>query len=209
MIVDIIVNLKYYWDLYFYFYSQGGRHITPYEKTYAAFYEEAWGISGEEEFYISSSSPTNNMDTVILNDETESFVQEMQALVQEDEPIELIDVDFIDKDDQICIEDFVEDAPIPLTGFEKFASAKIIEEKEGPQQWVVTVVGIEDTYIHISDGKRIWVNIGERANKIKNNDVLILDVIRNGKEITVNNILQLDTVVSPDYMIPDEESLAI
>jgi hypothetical protein len=50
-------------------------------------------------------------------------------------------------------------------GFESFASAKIMDCLEGAQQWVVSVVGIEENYIHISDGKRLWVNVGEKAKK--------------------------------------------
>jgi hypothetical protein len=47
--------------------------------------------------------------------------------------------------------------------------------------------------------------VGEKAQKLKNNDVLILDVIRTGNDVSVENLFLLETGLSEDYMIPDEE----
>lgn len=108
-------------------------------------------------------------------------------------------------EDCIQITDLEETTLLPLTGYESFASAKIADEMEGPQQWVVSIVGMEESYIHISDGKRLWLKVGEKAAKLKNGDVLILDVIRNGKEVVVENLFRLETDASDEYIIPDEE----
>lgn len=111
-----------------------------------------------------------------------------------------------ESDDCIQISDLNEEDTLEPTGFEAFASAKIADDIAGPQQWVVSIVGIEESYIHISDGKRLWVNVGmERASKLTNKDVLILDVIREGNEVLVENLIRVDTQPSQEYAIPDEE----
>lgn len=107
-------------------------------------------------------------------------------------------------DDCIQMADLeIEDNSEP-TGYEAFASSKIADKVNGPQQWVVSVIGMEESYIHVSDGKRLWINVGERAAKLNNGDVLILDVIRNGKEVVVENLIRIETSVSEEYEIPDE-----
>lgn len=110
-----------------------------------------------------------------------------------------------EEEDYIQMADLDEMEENSPTGYEQFASAKIADCINGPQQWVVTIVGMEESYIHVSDGKRIWINVGEKATKLKKGDVLILDVIRNGKNVTVDNIFRLEMDVSEDYVIPDEE----
>jgi len=89
----------------------------------------------------------------------------------------------------------------------QYATAKIKDEVEGHQEWTVKVIGMEGPYIHISDGQRIWVNVGEaKASRIHVGDVLNLDVERHGKkDITVNRITKLETLISDEYMIPDEQ----
>ncbi|RHW36078.1 hypothetical protein D1B31_18545 [Neobacillus notoginsengisoli] len=109
-------------------------------------------------------------------------------------------------EDCIDINDFNdEDCPSAPVGYTTFASAKIADYTDGAQSWVVTVIGMEDSYIHVSDGKRAWVNLGEDANKLNNGDVVALNVIRNGKEITVENVFLLETDATSEYIIPDEE----
>lgn len=110
------------------------------------------------------------------------------------------------EEDCIQIGDLLnEEGPVSPKGFESFASAKINDKLDGAQQWVVSVIGIEEQYIHVSDGKRKWINIGERASRIRMNDVLILDVIRDGKEIVVENLIRVDSLSSEEYSIPDED----
>ncbi len=64
---------------------------------------------------------------------------------------------------------------------------------------------MEESYIHISDGKRIWVNVGEDIHKLHIGDVLEMDVNRSGKDIEVVNINILETGPSHEYAIPDED----
>lgn len=111
-----------------------------------------------------------------------------------------------ENEDCINIEDLIEcDCPVEPTPCSTFASAKIADCIEGAQSWVVTIIGMEDTYLHVSDGKRIWVNLGNNANKLKKGDVVALDVIRKGKEISVENVSLLETDATAEYTIPDEE----
>lgn len=111
-----------------------------------------------------------------------------------------------DSEDCINIDDFVEsDCPSAPIGYSTFASARIADCIEGAQSWVVTVIGMEDSYIHVSDGKRAWVNLENNVNRLKNGDVVAIDVIRNGKEIKVENVFLLETDASAEYSIPDED----
>ena len=92
------------------------------------------------------------------------------------------------------------------SGYEMLASAKIADCIEGPQQWVVQIIGKEGHFIHVLDGsKRTWIDIGPRANKLHTNDVIMLDITRYGKEIEVDKVIRLETDVSEDYLIPDED----
>lgn len=169
-----------------------------------------------------------------LNEESEElFMQIEKEVTSADdgdichlnyEPSELLLEDEFAEHDEIFVSEWVEDddldedcihmddlktgqATPSQNGYESFASAKIQDGLEGGQQWVVSVVGIEENYIHISDGKRLWVNVGEKAKKLGNGDILILDVIRTGKEISVQNLIRVEASVSEDYLIPDEEHL--
>ncbi|MGN7299472.1 hypothetical protein [Ferdinandcohnia sp. SAFN-114] len=116
----------------------------------------------------------------------------------------------IGEDDCLSINDLNSDALNELddvnSRFVQYATAKIKDEVEGRQEWTVKVIGMEGPYIHITDGQRIWVNVGEaKTSKIHVGDVLNLDVARNGKkDIIVNRIIKLETSISDEYMIPDE-----
>lgn len=95
------------------------------------------------------------------------------------------------------------------TGFEEFASANIGDGLVGKQQWVVRVIGIEETFIHVSDGKRIWLNVGERVNKISIGDTLIVSVDRSTEGISVENIFLVDSKPTTEYAIPDEDYFGV
>ena len=144
----------------------------------------------------------------------EAFDYEMVSLAeldQEEEHVEICDNENNEEvrgieEDCIHLADLEkDDGLVSPKGFESFASAKIQDCKDGPQQWVVTIIGMEENYIHVSDGKRIWVNIGEKVAKLRNGNVLILDIVRIGKEITVQNLVRIDSNATEDYLIPDEE----
>ncbi|MEG6533733.1 MULTISPECIES: hypothetical protein [Bacillati] len=198
-IIHVLVHLYYFLEQYVYIRIQEDKI-----RQYARFCEELTHLNRDEECKteeLNSSSNSTMESTVVtldeLDEEANSLLNEVQAALDED---------FMDDYNHIHIDDFADETNFKPTGFEIFASAKIDDQKQGPQQWVVTVIGMEDTYIHVTDGKRIWVNIGEKVKKISNNDVLILDVIRKEKDIIVQNIFQLDTEVSSDYSIPDEDN---
>lgn len=155
-------------------------------------------------FYEMEEAPVEfdfDYDMVSLADYDE------QDFVEEETFVTAYEEEFVDnQEDCIHMDDLIREEEVTSpVGYESFASAKIVDCMEGPQQWVVSVIGMEEQYIHVSDGKRIWLNIGERASRINKNDVLILDVIRNGKEIQVENLVRVETFATDEYMIPDEE----
>ncbi|MDU1847421.1 MULTISPECIES: hypothetical protein [unclassified Niallia] len=93
------------------------------------------------------------------------------------------------------IEDQVDDIP----------TTKIADNLQGKQRWLVSVLGMEEEYIHVSDGKRAWINIGESVYRINRKDSLSLEIEREGKNIRVLKIEILEHAVSSDYIIPDEK----
>lgn len=145
-------------------------------------------------------------DVVSLADyEEQEFMEDGTFATAYDEGLEDNQEDCIHMDD-LMREVEVVSSP---SSYEAFASAKIADCTDGLQQWVVSVIGMEEQYIHVSDGKRIWLNIGERASRIHKNDVLILDLIRHGKEVKVQNLVRVETLATDEYMIPDEEQFLV
>lgn len=149
-----------------------------------------------------------------LDDRTESLWNELQlelgGLDEEFLEPATNEITFLANDDQenledcISIDDLKEESSSEPTGYEQFASAKIADEIEGAQQWIVSVIGMEDEYIHVSDGKRIWLKVGQQVLKIRNHDVLALDVYRSGNKVEVMRLFRLETGIDPEYSIPDE-----
>lgn len=90
------------------------------------------------------------------------------------------------------------------SSYTKFATAKIADKLDGPQQWIVKVIGIEGTYIHVTDGSRIWVDVGEDVYRLQQNCVMSVDIERAGEDITVHRMSLLETGITEDYLIPDE-----
>lgn len=148
----------------------------------------------------------NEIEEVEVTEST--FMDDSELYIEPDFDFEFeldSDPDCSDEEDCILLTDLEEEEqPTSPIGYEQYASAKIADNFDGPQQWVVSIVGIEEDYIHVSDGKRLWINIGQRATKINRGDVLILDVIRNGKEITVEKLFRIESNTTDDYCIPDE-----
>lgn len=126
----------------------------------------------------------------------QSYVDEIQLSIEEDDCLSMNDLNSIAFDE-------LEDVD---STFIQYATAKIKDEVVGHQEWTVKVIGMEGAYIHITDGQRIWVNIGEaKASKIHVGDILNINVERKGKkDIVVNRIIKLETLISDEYMIPDE-----
>lgn len=134
---------------------------------------------------------------IVINMSEEDYEHDFYYMDDEDAQVQ--DEDCISLDDLMK-----EEVTVSPTGYEQYASAKIADNLDGPQEWVVTIVGMEESYIHVSDGKRLWVNVGEDAANLHKNDVLKLEVVRNGKEVNVENLFLLETGTSSDYLIPDE-----
>ncbi|MCM3362024.1 hypothetical protein [Niallia sp. MER TA 168] len=88
---------------------------------------------------------------------------------------------------------------------DEIPTTKIADNLQGKQRWLVSVLGMEEDYIHVSDGKRVWINIGERVHQINRKDSLSLEIVREGKNIRVSKIEILEHAVSSDYIIPDEK----
>lgn len=110
------------------------------------------------------------------------------------------------EEDLLSIDDIhdepVESIPEP---YPTIATAKISDDLDGVQQWVVNVVGIEGNFIHVSDGSRMWLNVGESyAARINKGNVLAIDINKVGRKVDVKHIMSLETGVSEDYSIPDE-----
>ncbi|MCM3216801.1 hypothetical protein WKH57_24915 [Niallia taxi] len=151
-----------------------------------------------------------------LNQEAEALLAELQLELSSLEPIlEAVeveeDVPFDKKIDADCIRlsdyetDNVDTTDVSSRDFEQLASAKIGDCLEGEQHWVVSIIGTEEEYLHVSDGHRAWINAGEDAQGLKRGDLLAVDVTRHGRNFEVLNITVLESTISEDYLIPDEE----
>jgi len=99
-------------------------------------------------------------------------------------------------DDEIVIDSVVEDCSQPDT-------VKIKDEQIGVQNWTVSVCGFEQDYIHVSDGSRIWIHVGEKIDCIQNGDVLNITVDRSVDGVKALEIELLQRT-NPEYCLPDE-----
>lgn len=230
-ILNILVCFYYFLDIYMFVYSQELRirsyydscdnfvrlHcIEPVEPMISSTgIDSVVDTAPVEETRMYSELDAASMDLFAelqqeleIGDSLSEQTEEEIVYVMNYEPEEDIFIsDWMEEEQEDCIQmtDLEsEEKNIEPTGYEAFASSKIAENLAGPQQWVVSVVGMEESYIHVSDGKRLWINVGERAAKLNNGDVLILDVIRNGKEVVVDKLMRIETAVSEEYEIPDE-----
>ncbi|QHA38698.1 hypothetical protein D5E69_22960 (plasmid) [Rossellomorea marisflavi] len=83
------------------------------------------------------------------------------------------------------------------------ANAKIKDELIGIQKWTVNVIGEEKQYIHVSDGDRIWLDVGNYASKITVGDIISVELDRQLEKIEIREVSILHHF-SEDYMIYDE-----
>nr|WP_275009443.1 hypothetical protein [Niallia taxi] len=151
-----------------------------------------------------------------LNSEAEALLEELHLELTSFEPLQVKaeeesdQLDYIVDQDCISLSDYDIDCSntneVTSVDFEKLATAKIGDCLEGEQQWVVSIIGTEEEYLHISDGHRTWINVGQDALRLKRGDLLALDVVRNGKRLEVLNITILESTITEDYLIPDEEN---
>lgn len=155
--------------------------------------QEAEALLAELQLELSSFEPNQE-------EEIEDIVEEVEKDVLSDKRID---------SDCISLSDYDSDngdtTDVSSADFEQLASAKIGDCLEGEQHWVVSIIGTEEEYLHVSDGHRAWINAGEDAQGLKRGDLLAVDVIRHGRNTEVLNITVLESIISEDYLIPDEE----
>ena len=150
-----------------------------------------------------------------LNQEAEALLAELKLELSSFEPIQEeeveVDVPFDERKESDCVRiseyetDNCDSNDVLSAGFDQSASAKIGDFLEGEQHWVVSIINTEEEYLHVSDGHRAWINVGEDAQRLKRGDLLALDVIRHGRNTELLNISVLESTISEDYLIPDEE----
>ncbi|PGT83267.1 hypothetical protein [Bacillus sp. AFS040349] len=150
-------------------------------------------LDNQEDYYVYSDA---DCPPELDGQNDESQWVKLNSVEEEEDYLSMSDLNGENSDQQLNID-----------SYSQFSTSKISDNMEGLQQWTVKVVGMEDAYIHVSDGQRIWLNVGiEKARKITNNDILAIDVMKNGKEVEVLRIIKLESGVNEDYLIPDEES---
>ncbi|MFD1736176.1 hypothetical protein ACFSCX_06315 [Bacillus salitolerans] len=148
-----------------------------------------------QDSYIDCMEPDNYV-TVSMDDELNQL-----DMMMEQQPIE----------DCLTMEDLSEDDEnIELDGsYSELATARIRDGLMGEQKWTVQVVGIENEYVHVSDGNRIWLNMGDASSMVGVGEILSVVVNRTEKDITVQHIDAIERTISQDYLIPDEYMAAV
>jgi hypothetical protein len=82
-------------------------------------------------------------------------------------------------------------------------TGKIAAANHGMQVWTVSVIGIEQNFVHVSDGERLWLDFGKKANAVLKGDILSLLVNRVSNTETILENVELLQRVSVDYQILD------
>lgn len=116
-----------------------------------------------------------------------------------------VDVNIVNDSDELSLKDWVlEDEMNVLPSMSSKGTSKISDDKEGIQLWMVSVCGIEREFIHVSDGSRIWLNIGDLAKEIRHGDILSLRIKKENNCVEVLEVLDIQRLQHEDYCIPDE-----
>lgn len=110
-----------------------------------------------------------------------------------------------DAENELSINDWLEEhIEIPSETNSSANTNKIADEIFGVQNWMVSVCGIEQDYIHVFDGSRVWLHVGSKVDNIRHGDVLLIQVERTEKDIQILNIELLQRANHQEYCIPDE-----
>lgn len=140
------------------------------------------------------------------SDQVENTAEYFQSL-ENAEPIimESDENNDFQRDNFLSISDLEidEESPYISNEYTELATAKISDDTLGLQQWTVNVIGSERQFVHVSDGTRIWIDLGKYTKNIHNGDILSLDVNRTIEKIEVINVKLLHSI-SEDYLIHDE-----
>lgn len=124
--------------------------------------------------------------------EVEAYeVHDVESNVSEKKASEQLEIK-VKNDFFVTNDDYLDISELDLPIYQEEPLPMISTEIEGPQQWFVTVLGKEDTFLHVSDGMKKWVDAGEKAKDISINDELMLNV-----EVIKDRIEVLDIVIIP------------
>ncbi|MCM3443959.1 MULTISPECIES: hypothetical protein [Metabacillus] len=156
----------------------------------------------------------SNEDSLILYEDhmnrvNEDNTQDDFLLINELNILDQSDLPPLQQEDCLSLDDLIDsNEPMISSDYQAFATAKIADNIIGNQQWTVSVIGMEGSHIHVSDGRRVWVDLGEKARSINPKDILSIEVNKkeDGKIEVIRTIkLEEGTFVSDEYVIPDEE----
>lgn len=169
--------------------------------------------TGAEELFLTIQQELqipegNTQEPVTFADDYQHNTDEDYNLMQQEDPFfaNLVDEQPINQNDFLSISDLQQvekENQVVSSEYSKLATAKIADNTLGLQQWTVNVIGRERQFVHVSDGSRIWLDLGKYVHDIRNGDVLSVDVERTSEQVRVVNATLLHSV-SEEYLIPDE-----
>lgn len=116
-------------------------------------------------------------------------------------------IPFSDEDVPTDLEEPSYDLADELLTMDDYVAPTEREQRQGLQRLDGRVIGMQDDYIHLAIGQsREWIKVGENVQKIKYDDYLSLEIMRDehGK-CHLASINKLDYEISDDYVIPDEK----
>ncbi|MCM3619800.1 hypothetical protein M3936_19700 [Sutcliffiella horikoshii] len=151
-----------------------------------------------EEVFTELEQPTAALDSSMVLAHSDIEGTEAESLFQE----LVSEISVTSDDDGLSLADWVyeEEEVIPTV----LGSTKISDNKEGLQNWMVSVVGIEREYVHVSDGTRIWLDLIDFAREVQHGDILSLQVNRMKDCVEVVEVLDIQRLQHQEYCIPDE-----
>lgn len=182
---------------------------TEAEELFSALQQELGGLEMDEVAPMENDNFYEIEPAVAIYQDEDTFngsllINELNILEQvvDEEPM-------VNEEDCLSLDDLMEfEEPEISVGYRQFATAKIADNLTGEQQWIVSVLGMEGPYIHVSDGRRVWLDLGEKVHLIHPNDILSVEVNRkeDGKIEVIRTIkIEEASYVNEDYLIPDEE----
>lgn len=121
----------------------------------------------------------------------ESFPAVPKNKTQEDNLEESEQLQMILKNNQLLVDekgDYLDIAELTMATEQGFPQSSISDDIDEIQQWSVVVVGKEGEYLHVSDGTKKWVYVGDKSKSIEANDYLMLSVIVKNEKIIVKDL---------------------
>lgn len=161
----------------------------------------------EEEVEPHQTSTSENEQEVLpqdyavseLTSEEESFFSSLQeSLAQHSEAEE---GDYLSLND---LQEELENKEAEQPAYHYYETEKIANAVIGEQTWIARVVGYERDYVHLSDGHKIWVHVGEKVKDFKQHALMEIEVDRQSDVIKVLNYCSIEEGIDHDYVIYDE-----